>query len=196
MLPEDAKQHKLLAFDKAWQSLITDHFSPEDAQPSLYSDSTFRAATIEWLIEMNQVRQFLWNITLHFILTKLRLTAATSDIWPSNVQEYGWHRIPNQTWGQLAITQTVKGVHPPDVQRTVAIAVCSPFGMFLTFLHWFLSTNKLLRCHWLHVRAPLSGVKSASHVMRGRPATPMHTSQWLATGLRSMWLASEPPRLH
>ena len=80
MLPEDAKQHKLLAFDKAWQSLITDHFSPEDAQPSPYSDSTFRAATIEWLIEMNQVRQFLWNITSHFILTKLRLTAATSDI--------------------------------------------------------------------------------------------------------------------
>ena len=80
MLPEDAKQCKSLAFDKAQQSLVTDHFSPEDTQPNPYSYSTFRAATIEWLIETNQVHQFLQNITSHLILTKLHLTAAASDI--------------------------------------------------------------------------------------------------------------------
>ena len=56
MLPEDAKQCKLLALDKAQQSSVTDHFGPKDARPIPYSDNTFRAAAIEWLIEMNQVR--------------------------------------------------------------------------------------------------------------------------------------------
>ena len=56
MLPEDAKQRKSLALDKARQSSVTNHFGPEDARPIPYSDNAFRAAALEWLIEMNQVR--------------------------------------------------------------------------------------------------------------------------------------------
>ena len=55
MLPEDTKQRKSLALDKVQQSSVTDHFGPEDTQPIAYSDSAFKAAAIEWLIETNQV---------------------------------------------------------------------------------------------------------------------------------------------
>ena len=96
MLPEDAKQHKLLAFDKARLSLVTDHFSPEDARPIPYSDSTFRAAAIESLIETNQVRQFLQNITSHFILTVTshcshfkHLAVQRSRIWLTSCYDPG-----------------------------------------------------------------------------------------------------------
>ena len=45
------------------------------------------------------------------------------------------------------------------------------------------------------VRAPLSKATSASHAMHGKPATPMLTLQWLATGLRSACLANGPLKL-
>ena len=67
MLPEDTKQRKSLVLDKDWQSSVTDHFGPEDTRPIAYSDSTFKAATIEWLIETNQVCLFhLYTVLLYF----------------------------------------------------------------------------------------------------------------------------------
>jgi hypothetical protein len=62
MLPEDAKQRKEAAMDKtlkAQQTVLSDHFSPPDADIIPYSDRAFEAAAIEWLIHSNQVRYFI-----------------------------------------------------------------------------------------------------------------------------------------
>ena len=57
MLPEDTKNRKHIATDKARQSLVTEHFGPEDqtSKPMPYSHKAFEAATFEWLIKTNQV---------------------------------------------------------------------------------------------------------------------------------------------
>ena len=53
MLPDDAKKCKIV--DK--QPSVTEHFGPEDRVARLipYSDKALEMASIEWLIQTNQV---------------------------------------------------------------------------------------------------------------------------------------------
>ena len=57
MLPDDAKKRKIV--DK--QPSVTEHFGPEDrvARPIPYSDKALETASIEWLIQTNQVCHYL-----------------------------------------------------------------------------------------------------------------------------------------
>ena len=58
MLPEDKKAHCAQVLeDNLWQMNVNDHFKPalKEAQPELYSDEFFKQASVEWLIETNQV---------------------------------------------------------------------------------------------------------------------------------------------
>jgi hypothetical protein len=57
MLPEDAKNRKHIATNKARQSSVTEHFGPEDpkTKPIPFSNKAFEAIAFEWLIETNQV---------------------------------------------------------------------------------------------------------------------------------------------
>jgi len=60
MLPLDAKQRKKVLTDKGQlerQSSVTEHFAPEDpaSKPIPYSDKALETASLEWLIETNQV---------------------------------------------------------------------------------------------------------------------------------------------
>ena len=61
MLPEDTKKCKRV--EK--QPSVTEHFRPEDreARPILYSDKAFETATLEWLIETNQVCTFYYVLS-------------------------------------------------------------------------------------------------------------------------------------
>jgi hypothetical protein len=57
MLPEDTKERRE-ALQSLQQSAVDEHFkavAPEDKLIA-YSDEVFKEATIEWLIETNQVR--------------------------------------------------------------------------------------------------------------------------------------------
>ena len=57
MLPEDAKLRKSATLDKGRQLSVMDHFGPKDVdRPIPYNDEAFRNATMEWVIETNQVR--------------------------------------------------------------------------------------------------------------------------------------------
>ena len=60
MLPEDMKRCKEAALDSAMktqQTVLGDHFGPpEEVIP--YSNRAFEAATIEWLVQTNQVHIF------------------------------------------------------------------------------------------------------------------------------------------
>ncbi|KAF8263332.1 hypothetical protein EI94DRAFT_1597978, partial [Lactarius quietus] len=57
MLPDDTKKHKLI--DK--QPSVTKHFGPEDrdARPIPYSDKALETATLEWIVQTNQLIQAL-----------------------------------------------------------------------------------------------------------------------------------------
>lgn len=57
MLPLDAKQRKQAVIDKSRQLSVTDHVGPEapDAKPIPYSAKALETASLEWLIETNQV---------------------------------------------------------------------------------------------------------------------------------------------
>lgn len=57
MLPEDTKKRKNL--DK--QPSVTEHFGPEDrdAKRIPYSDKSLETASLEWMIQTNQVRRLL-----------------------------------------------------------------------------------------------------------------------------------------
>ncbi len=59
MLPNDTKQRKLDNNNglKSQQSVLSDHFKPEDhnARPTPYSRKALETAALEWLIETNQV---------------------------------------------------------------------------------------------------------------------------------------------
>ena len=73
MLPEDAKLRKSAMLDKGQQLSVTDHFGPEDMdRPIPYNDEAFRNATMEWVIETNQVRPHQKHIIL-FILNNLHI---------------------------------------------------------------------------------------------------------------------------
>jgi hypothetical protein len=58
MLPEDAKARRQEALEKAMeQTQVDDHFKilkPED-KPIPYSDNLFKDASIQWLVETDQV---------------------------------------------------------------------------------------------------------------------------------------------
>ncbi len=60
MLPEDAKKRKRI-IEKNCQLSVTEHFGPKDppVRPTPYSDKALQTATIEWLIETNQVCNFI-----------------------------------------------------------------------------------------------------------------------------------------
>jgi hypothetical protein len=60
MLPEDTKNRKRIATDKARQSSVTEHFGPEDpkTRPIPFSNKAFEAAAFKWLIKTNQVHLF------------------------------------------------------------------------------------------------------------------------------------------
>ena len=90
MLPEDSKKRKALALDKnrlSQQSSVTDHFGPEDtnAKPITYSDSAFKTAAIEWLIETNQVHLV---HHIHFSILSHMAIAATADLQLSHLQNH------------------------------------------------------------------------------------------------------------
>ena len=53
MLPKDTKKRKCLE----QQPSVTEHFGPEDqdVRPIPYSERALETATLEWLIETNQV---------------------------------------------------------------------------------------------------------------------------------------------
>jgi hypothetical protein len=65
MLPEDAKARRQEALEKAMeQTQVDDHFKilkPED-KPVPYSESLFKDALIQWLVETDQV----WFLAFHF----------------------------------------------------------------------------------------------------------------------------------
>jgi hypothetical protein len=58
MLPNDAKARRRETIEKSMeQSQVSDHFNivkPED-KPEPYSDNVFKDATIQWLVETDQV---------------------------------------------------------------------------------------------------------------------------------------------
>jgi hypothetical protein len=63
MLPLDAKQRKKVLTDKdslERQSSVTEHFGLEDpaSKPIPYSDKALETASLEWLIETDQVSLF------------------------------------------------------------------------------------------------------------------------------------------
>ena len=66
MLPEDTKQRKEAALDKALktqQSVLGDHFGPPE-EVILYSERAFEAALIEWLVHTNQVFNLCRSLSL------------------------------------------------------------------------------------------------------------------------------------
>lgn len=158
MLPEDSKKRKALALDKSRlsrQSSVTDHFGPEDtdAKPIPYSDSAFKTAAVEWLIETNQVRLVRH---IHFSILSHMAIAATPDIRPSRLQNHARHRVPSQEGRQLAIAQAVKGAHPQDVQAATVVVASSPHGTFHI-------SGLLSRLALIHCRCNISG----PHCQRG-----------------------------
>ncbi len=67
MLPKDTKQRKQAALEnkqnslKGEQSLLSDHFKPEDhnvtrATATPYHSKDFETSALEWLVDTNQVR--------------------------------------------------------------------------------------------------------------------------------------------
>jgi hypothetical protein len=57
MLPDDTKARKTDLQQKLQQTQVNDHFDkikPED-KPQPYSDEAFKDATIQWLVETDQV---------------------------------------------------------------------------------------------------------------------------------------------
>ncbi|KAH9041537.1 hypothetical protein EDB83DRAFT_2228222, partial [Lactarius deliciosus] len=54
MLPEDSKKHKRVEKDR--QSLVIDHFGPEDptTKPIPFSEKALRTAALEWMIATDQ----------------------------------------------------------------------------------------------------------------------------------------------
>ncbi|KAH8979013.1 hypothetical protein EDB86DRAFT_2815222, partial [Lactarius hatsudake] len=64
MLPEDSKKRKRVEKDRTGcQSLVIDHFGPEDRtmRPIPFSEKAFQTATLEWVIETNQPIQAFKN---------------------------------------------------------------------------------------------------------------------------------------
>ena len=58
MLPEDTKARRAQVLEENLrQTNVNDHFkpAPKEAQRDLYTDELFRQASVEWLIETNQV---------------------------------------------------------------------------------------------------------------------------------------------
>jgi hypothetical protein len=59
MLPDDTRQRKEAALDSSvqtQQTVLSDHFTPNDAPVVPYSDKAFEMAAIDWLVHTNQVR--------------------------------------------------------------------------------------------------------------------------------------------
>jgi hypothetical protein len=65
------------------------------------------------------------------------VAAADSNLEPTHVQENARHCLPSKTKYQFAITQTVKGVPPQDVQTTNEVVAGSPCGIFPMFPYIF-----------------------------------------------------------
>ena len=63
MLPEDTKKHKQV--NK--QPSVTEHFGPKDhnAKPIPYSDKALEIASLEWVIQTNQVFCYVFGLLLH-----------------------------------------------------------------------------------------------------------------------------------
>ncbi|KAH9046116.1 hypothetical protein EDB84DRAFT_1265473 [Lactarius hengduanensis] len=61
MLPEDSKKRKRIEKDR--QSLVIDHFGPEDPtmRPIPFSEKALQTAALEWVIETNQPIQVFKN---------------------------------------------------------------------------------------------------------------------------------------
>ena len=93
----------------------------------MYSDSAFKTAAIEWLIETNQVCLV---HHIHFSILSHMVIAATADLQPSHLQNRARHCVPSQEGRQLAIAQAVKGIHPQNVQAATVVVASSPHGTF------------------------------------------------------------------
>ena len=67
MLPEDTKKHKQV--DK--QPSVTEHFGPKDHNAKLipYSDKALEIASLEWVIQTNQVFCYVFRLLLHLPYT-------------------------------------------------------------------------------------------------------------------------------
>lgn len=187
MLPEDAKKRKVPVPDKSWQSSVTDHFGLEDTdtKPIPYNDDAFKTAAIEcqWLIKTNQVR-----LGRQYILPPILI----------------WMLLqPIQTFSHPAFkkmldiaSQANKSINLPSPKQSRTsilkmfkqqLGCCTLASWYVSFLY-HLSSHTNTQALWY--RAPLSKGKSASRVTHGKPVTLMHTLQSLATGLRSLCLAS------
>ena|ERR1700677_3597786 len=115
MLPEDAKKRKRV--EK--QPSVIEHFGPEDRTARLipYSDKALETASLEWLIQTNQVCTFYYFISLMLMCPK---TTADPNLWACCVQEHARACISIQPGYSNPLAQAVK---VPDHQNVQAPAV-------------------------------------------------------------------------
>ena len=137
MLPNDAKKHKIV--DK--QPSVTKHFGPEDqvARPIPYSNKALKMASIEWLIQTNQVCHSL----LFPILPLIRMIIANCCIQVPCIQEDAWNCIPSQSGYLTTLAQTLKSLDHNNVQAAAVFIEGTSQCTFLPVVLCYMSANIL-----------------------------------------------------
>jgi hypothetical protein len=121
MLPEDTKKRKIV--EK--QPSVTEHFQPEDraARPIPYSDKALETASLEWLIETNQVCPlycFPSPVLIHRNMT------ANHHFQECRVQENARNCVTIQPRDPSTFAQAIKGSDHQDVQAPAVLAEGPP----------------------------------------------------------------------
>lgn len=123
MLPEDTKKRKQI--EK--QPSVTEHFGPEDrdAKPIPYSDKALEIASLEWVIQTNQVFH-LYYIPLSQV--NPNNISADSRTQACCAQKYAQHCISSQPQPghSTPFAQAVKGTNHHDVQATTVLIARPP----------------------------------------------------------------------